>query len=299
LCIGQEAIPVGVEHSITPDDAIITAYRCHGFAYMRRVSVYSILAELMGKKTGCSLGKGGSMHLFGPQFYGGNGIVGAQVPVGAGIAFAQKYKNPDNKNIAIALYGDGAANQGQVFEAYNMAKLWNLPCNFICENNLYGMGTSAERSSASTDYYKRAGYIPGLRVDGMDVFAVKEALRYGKQWILDGNGPLVMEMKTYRYSGHSMSDPGTTYRTREEVQTTRETRDPLLLLQKKIIESGIATEEQLKALEKEIREQVEIDAEKAKQDPEPNTDQLFKDIYVANTSDEIDIKGCDTDRVTL
>lgn len=300
LCIGQEAIPVGIEHAITPQDAVITAYRCHGFAYTRGLSVHSILAELLGKATGCSFGKGGSMHLFGPQFYGGNGIVGAQVPVGAGIAFAQKYKQEKTTDqVTIALYGDGAANQGQVFEAYNMAKLWKLPCIFICENNLYGMGTSAERSSASTDYHARAGYIPGLKVDGMDVLAVREAIRYAKQWVKDGNGPLVMETKTYRYSGHSMSDPGTTYRTREEVQDAREKRDPILQLQKRILDAGVATEEQLKTLEREIREQVEADAEKAKQDPEPEAGKLFMDIYLGDKQVEPTVKGCDADRIQL
>lgn len=162
LCSGQEAVPVGLEAATKNDDAIITAYRCHGFTHMRGGSVKSILAELMGRKDGISAGKGGSMHMFAKNFYGGNGIVGAQVPVGAGIAFAQAYEKKDA--CTFTLYGDGASNQGQVFEAYNMAKLWNLPCVFICENNKYGMGTSAQRSSASTDYFKRAGYIAGIRV---------------------------------------------------------------------------------------------------------------------------------------
>lgn len=302
LCIGQEAIPVGIEHAITTKDAVITAYRCHGFAYIRGISVYSILAELLGKSTGSSQGKGGSMHLFGPQFYGGNGIVGAQIPVGTGVAFAQKYiQQKENRQlqdtpITIALYGDGAANQGQVFEAYNMAKLWNLPCIFVCENNLYAMGTSAERSSASTEYHTRAGYISGLKVDGMDVLAVRESIKYAKKWIQDGKGPFVIEMKTYRYSGHSMSDPGTTYRTREEIQNTRDNRDPLILLQKRLVNANIATEDELKAIDKECRERIESDAEKAKNDSEPSEDQLFKDIYYK----ELDpiVKGCDAEWIS-
>lgn len=196
------------------------------------------------------------MHMFANQFYGGNGIVGAQVPIGAGVAFAQKYSN--KKNVTFSIYGDGAANQGQVFEAYNMAKLWDLPCIFVCENNMYAMGTSSKRSSASTDYFMRAGYIPGIKVytrsfnsllnqvNGMDVIAVREACRYAKEWSSSGNGPMVLEMVTYRYGGHSMSDPGTTYRTREEIQHMRSTNDPITGLKHRIVEFGFADETELK-----------------------------------------------------
>ncbi|KAL7269401.1 alpha subunit of pyruvate dehydrogenase [Rhizina undulata] len=211
LSTGQEAVATGIEHAITPDDQIITAYRCHGFALMRGASVKSIIAELLGRREGIAYGKGGSMHMFTKSFYGGNGIVGAQVPVGAGIAFAMKYMG--RPNTTFALYGDGASNQGQVFEAFNMAKLWDIPVVFTCENNKYGMGTSANRSSAMTEYYKRGQYIAGLKVNGMDVLAVKQAAAFAKEYTTGGNGrPLVLEFVTYRYGGHSMSDPGTTYR---------------------------------------------------------------------------------------
>lgn len=210
LSTGQEAVAVGIEHAITPDDQLITAYRCHGFAYMRGGTIKSIIAELLGRKEGIAYGKGGSMHMFAKSFFGGNGIVGAQVPVGAGIAFAMKYMN--RPNTTFALYGDGASNQGQVFEAYNMAQLWGIPVVFACENNKYGMGTAAGRAAALTDYYKRGQYIPGLKVSGMDVLAVLQASKFAKKFTVEGQRPLVMEFVTYRYGGHSMSDPGTTYR---------------------------------------------------------------------------------------
>ena len=182
LSVGQEAIAVGIENAITPTDTVITSYRCHGFAFMRGASVKSVLAELMGRRSGIANGKGGSMHMFTNGFYGGNGIVGAQVPLGAGLAFSHKYKN--DKAVTFDLYGDGASNQGQVFEAYNMAKLWNLPVIFACENNKYGMGTSAARSSAMTEYYKRGQYIPGLKINGMDVLATYQASKFAKDWAL-------------------------------------------------------------------------------------------------------------------
>ncbi|KAI8896907.1 Dehydrogenase, E1 component, partial [Globomyces pollinis-pini] len=255
LSIGQEAIAAGMSVAIHKDDSIITAYRCHGFTLTRGQSPTAIIAELMGRDIGSSRGKGGSMHLFANEFYGGNGIVGAQVPIGAGIALAHQYRN--NGRMSFALYGDGAANQGQVFEAYNMAKLWNLPCVFVCENNNYAMGTSILRAAASTKYYTRGDYIPGIKVNAMDVLAVREATKYAREWTLADKGPLVMEMETYRYGGHSMSDPGTTYRTREEIQHMRSTRDPITGLKKRIIENDLATEDEIKAIDKAVR--VEMD----------------------------------------
>jgi len=290
LSTGQEAVAVGIEHAITKEDAIITAYRCHGFALMRGGTVKSIIGELLGRREGIAYGKGGSMHMFATGFYGGNGIVGAQVPVGAGIAFAHQYN--DQKTATIVLYGDGASNQGQVFEAFNMAKLWNLPVLFGCENNKYGMGTSAARSSALTDYYKRGQYIPGLKINAMDVLAVKAAVQYGKEYTANGNGPLVFEYVTYRYGGHSMSDPGTTYRTREEIQRMRSTNDPIAGLKQKILDWEVCTEDELKTIDKEARQFVDKEVAEAEQmaPPEPTPKILFEDIYVRGSEPEF-IRG--------
>lgn len=280
LSVGQEAIAVGIEHAITKEDTVITSYRCHGFAYLRGASVKEVLGELMGKRNGVSYGKGGSMHMFAPGFYGGNGIVGAQVPLGAGLAFAHKYRG--QKAACFALYGDGASNQGQVFESYNMAKLWNLPCIFACENNKYGMGTSAARSSAMTEYYKRGQYIPGLKVNGMDALACYQASKFAKDWAAQGNGPLVLEYETYRYGGHSMSDPGTTYRTREEVQHMRSRNDPIAGLKASLLDLNIATEEEVKDYDKAARKYVDeqVAAAEADSPPEAKMDILFEDVYV-------------------
>ncbi|KAH0544906.1 alpha subunit of pyruvate dehydrogenase [Glutinoglossum americanum] len=280
LSTGQEAVAAGIEHAISKDDSVITAYRCHGFALMRGGTVRSIIGELLGRREGIAHGKGGSMHMFTKGFYGGNGIVGAQVPVGAGLAFADKYLG--RSNATICLYGDGASNQGQVFEAYNMAKLWNLPVLFGCENNKYGMGTAANRAAALTDYYKRGQYIPGLKVNGMDVLAVKAAVQYCKQYALAGNGPLVLEYVTYRYGGHSMSDPGTTYRTREEIQRMRSTNDPIAGLKQKLLDWEVVTEEELKAIDKDARKYVDDEVAEAEKmpPPEPTPQILFEDIYV-------------------
>ncbi|KKY20106.1 putative pyruvate dehydrogenase e1 component alpha subunit [Phaeomoniella chlamydospora] len=280
LSTGQEAVAVGIEHALEKEDHLITSYRCHGFALMRGGTVKSIIGELLGRRHGIAYGKGGSMHMFAKGFYGGNGIVGAQVPVGAGIAFANQYN--DNKNTTICLYGDGASNQGQVFESFNMAKLWSLPVIFGCENNKYGMGTSAARSSALTEYYKRGQYIPGLKINGMDVLAVKAAVQYGKEWTASGKGPLVYEYVTYRYGGHSMSDPGTTYRTREEIQRMRSTNDPIAGLKQKLLDWEVTTEDELKKIDKEARSKVDAEVEEAeKMDvPDATPEVLYEDIYV-------------------
>ncbi|KAF1961929.1 pyruvate dehydrogenase E1 component subunit alpha [Byssothecium circinans] len=286
LSTGQEAVATGIEHALERSDHLITAYRCHGYAMMRGGSVKSIIGELLGRREGIAYGKGGSMHMFAPGFYGGNGIVGAQVPVGAGIAFAQQYEN--KKNVTVALYGDGASNQGQVFEAYNMAKLWNLPVIFGCENNKYGMGTAANRSSALTDYYKRGQYIPGLKINGMDVLAVKAATQFGKEWAAAGKGPLVYEFVTYRYGGHSMSDPGTTYRTREEIQRMRSTNDPIAGLKQKLLDWGVTSEEELKTIDKDARSKVDAEVAEAEQMavPDATPQVLFEDIYVRGSEPE-------------
>ncbi|KDR69217.1 hypothetical protein GALMADRAFT_256055 [Galerina marginata CBS 339.88] len=282
LAIGQEAVSVGLEHGITKDDRVITAYRCHPFAVMRGGTIKGVIGELLGRQAGMSHGKGGSMHIFTPNFFGGNGIVGAQVPIGAGVSFAQKYRG--EKTCTFALYGDGASNQGQVFEAFNMAKLWNLPTVFVCENNQYGMGTSSARSSSNTEYFTRGDKIPGLQVNGMDIIASKEAVKYARKWTVDDDkGPLLLEFVTYRYGGHSMSDPGTTYRTREEVQRMRSTQDPIRGLQKYIEEWGIVSEQELKQLDKEAKATVDAAVEEAKASPEPLLKDLWTDIYYKGT----------------
>ncbi|KAI4596640.1 alpha subunit of pyruvate dehydrogenase [Pestalotiopsis sp. 9143b] len=280
LSTGQEAVATGIEYALDKEDDVITAYRCHGYALMRGATVRSIIGELLGRREGIAYGKGGSMHMFSKGFYGGNGIVGAQVPVGAGLAFAHKYTG--RKQASVILYGDGASNQGQVFEAFNMAKLWKLPALFGCENNKYGMGTAAARSSALTDYYKRGQYIPGLKVNGMDVLAVKAAVKYGKEWTTNDNGPLVLEYVTYRYGGHSMSDPGTTYRTREEIQRMRSTNDPIAGLKQKMLDWSVVTEEELKSIDKEARKHVNEEVAIAEAMPVPDTTPqiLYEDIYV-------------------
>ncbi|XP_050295482.1 pyruvate dehydrogenase E1 component subunit alpha type II, mitochondrial-like isoform X2 [Anthonomus grandis grandis] len=287
LYSGQEAVAVGFKHALRPHDGVITAYRAHGWTYIMGVPPIGVLSELTGRRTGCARGKGGSMHMYCENFYGGNGIVGAQVPLGAGIALAAQYKGTDG--VCVALYGDGAANQGQDFEAYNMAKLWNLPCIFVCENNGYGMGTSAVRSSASTDYYTRGDYVPGIWVDGMDVLAVRQAARLAVNHCSSGKGPILIEAQTYRYSGHSMSDPGTSYRTREEVQEVRQTRDPITSFKEKIISHNLVTAEEIKEIDAKIRAEIDDATKKAKAEKEIELDELSADVYCNNL--EGDIRG--------
>lgn len=270
-----------MEAAMTDKDRLITAYRCHPYAVLRGGTIKGVIAELLGRQDGMSNGKGGSMHIFTPTFFGGNGIVGAQVPVGAGIAFAQQYLN--NPSVTFSMYGDGASNQGQVFEAFNIAKLWNLPCVFVCENNKYGMGTSAARSSMNVEYYKRGDVIPGLQVNAMDILSVYQASKFAKQWTIDNKGPLVMEMVTYRYGGHSMSDPGTTYRSREEVQQMRSTRDPINGLKARLLEWNVATEEELKKIDKNAKSEVDEAVKEAKESPEPSMDDFWTDVYYKGT----------------
>ncbi|XP_035793771.1 pyruvate dehydrogenase E1 component subunit alpha type II, mitochondrial-like isoform X1 [Anopheles albimanus] len=277
LYSGQEACAVGMRAAMRPEDSCITAYRCHGWTYLMGVSVQGVLSELTGRAGGCAKGKGGSMHMYAPQFYGGNGIVGAQVPLGAGIALASQYKG--TKGACIALYGDGAANQGQIFEAYNMAYLWKLPCIFVCENNGYAMGTSANRGSSNVNFYTRADFVPGCWVDGMDVLAVREATRFALEHCSSGKGPILLETATYRYSGHSMSDPGTSYRSRDEIAEVRQTRDPITSLREKILSAELASVEELKEIEGKIRAEVDTATKVAKSDKEISVDELTADIY--------------------
>ncbi|CAG9824911.1 unnamed protein product [Phaedon cochleariae] len=285
LYSGQEAVAVGIKAALRPHDGVITAYRAHGWSYLMGVSPVGVLAELCGRQQGCARGKGGSMHMYSENFYGGNGIVGAQVPLGVGIALAAKYKGTDG--VCVALYGDGAANQGQVFEVYNMAKLWNIPCIFVCENNGYGMGTSSARAAADTNFYSRGDYVPGLWVDGMDVLAVRECFRYAVEYCGQGKGPLVIEAATYRYSGHSMSDPGTSYRTRDEIQEVRQTRDPITSFKEKIISSNLVTAEEIKKIDGEIRAIVDDATKKSLADQEIGLDELPADIYCNNLEGKI------------
>lgn len=278
LSNGQEACAVGMKAVMRDQDAIISAYRVHGWAYLQGITPVEVLAELTGKISGCVRGKGGSMHLYGQNFYGGNGIVGAQVPLGAGIALAQKYMNTGG--VCFSLYGDGAANQGQVFEAYNMAALMKLPCIFVCENNGYGMGTSSKRSSANIEYYTRGDYVPGIKVDGMDVLAVREASKFAIDYCTSDKGPLLLEVETYRYSGHSMSDPGTSYRTREEIQEVRLSRDPITSFKEKILNSNLSSPEELKTIDVDARAQIEEASARSKSDGEIGLEEMASDVYM-------------------
>jgi len=288
LYSGQEAVCVGMKAAMDKDDSLITAYRAHGWAYMMGVPLVGVLSELTGRKTGCSKGKGGSMHMYCKNFYGGNGIVGAQVPLGGGIALKHKYNN--EPNVCITLYGDGAANQGQVFETYNMAKLWNLPIIFVCENNGYAMGTSVNRGSASTEFFTRGDFVPGIRVDGMDVLGVREVTRFARDYALK-NGPILLEMVTYRYSGHSMSDPGTSYRKREEVQEVRQKRDPITTFQKRILEHKLVNAEELKAVENKVRTTLAEVERQALSAPELPVEEMYYDVYT--DPGDMKIRGCD------
>lgn len=281
LYIGQEAVVVGMQAAIGKGDQVITAYRDHGHMLACGMDPAGVMAELTGRAGGYSRGKGGSMHMFSREkdFYGGHGIVGAQVPIGTGLAFANQYKG--NDRVCLTYFGDGAANQGQVYESFNMASLWKLPVIYIIENNQYAMGTSVSRSSAETHLFKRgSGFgIPGEEVDGMDVLAVKEAGDKAVAWCRAGKGPIILEMKTYRYRGHSMSDPAK-YRTREEVDQIRENRDSIDHAKALLLQHNLATEDDLKEIDKDIRAIVAHAAEFAQSSPEPDPKELWTDIVV-------------------
>ncbi len=281
LYIGQEAVVVGMEMSAIEGDQRITSYRDHGHMLACGMEAKGVMAELTGRQGGYSKGKGGSMHMFSreKQFYGGHGIVGAQVPLGAGLAFANKYRG--NKNVSMVYFGDGAANQGQVYETFNMSSIWKLPVIFVIENNRYAMGTSATRSTASWDHLGARGEafgIPSEQVDGMDVRAVKEAADRAMEHCRAGEGPYILEMMTYRYRGHSMSDPAK-YRSKEEVQKMREEHDPIEQVKARLLLSNRATEDDLKKMDADIREIVTAAADFAVADAQPAEAELYTDIY--------------------
>jgi len=281
LYIGQEAVVVGIQSIANKQDSVITSYRDHGHMLATGMDAKGVMAELTGRRGGYSKGKGGSMHMFSRDvnFYGGHGIVGAQVPLGTGLAFAHKYKQ--DGGITFAYCGDGAINQGQIYESYNMASLWKLPVVYVIENNKYGMGTSIDRASAVTDLYQRGiGFaIPGEQVDGMDVIAVREAANRAASHCRNGDGPYILEMKTYRYRGHSMSDPAK-YRSKEEVSKVRKESDPIDLLRDRIFEGGFADEADLKAMDKDIKRLVTAAAEFAQQSPQPDSSELYTDVLL-------------------
>ena len=281
LYIGQEAVAIGLQSALDGDkDSVITGYRDHGHMLAYGIDPKVIMAELTGREAGISKGKGGSMHMFSTEhkFYGGHGIVGAQVALGGGLALAHQYN--DDGGLCLAYFGDGAANQGQVYETMNMAALWKLPIVFVVENNQYAMGTAVGRSSAETEFHRRgtAFRIPGMDVNGMDVLEVRQAAEIAFKHVRDGKGPVLMECNTYRYRGHSMSDPAK-YRTREEVQDIREHKDPIEGIKKVLLENG-STEDELKAIDKDIRKTVTEAADFAENSPEPEASELYTDVLV-------------------
>ena len=279
LYIGQEAVVVGMQMALKQGDQVITGYRDHGHMLACGMEANGVMAELTGRRGGYSKGKGGSMHMFSMEknFYGGHGIVGAQVSLGTGLAFANRYRG--NDLVSVAYFGDGASNQGQVYESFNMAELWKLPVIYVIENNRYAMGTSVTRSSAQTDFSKRgiSFNIPGQQIDGMDVRAVKAAGDEAVAWCRAGKGPFILEMQTYRYRGHSMSDPAK-YRTREEVEKIRTDQDPIEQVRNRLLAAKVS-EQELKAIDAEAREIVNASADFAQRDPEPDPSELWTDIY--------------------
>ncbi len=281
LYIGQEAVVTGMRLGMRDGDQMITAYRDHGHMLAMEMDPRGVMAELTGRRGGYSKGKGGSMHMFSKdkKFYGGHGIVGAQVPLGTGLAFANKYRG--DGSVSVTYFGDGAANQGQVYESFNMASLWKLPVVYVIENNRYAMGTSVSRSSAETDFSQRgvSFRIPGMKVDGMDIRAVASASELALEHARSGKGPIILEMQTYRYRGHSMSDPAK-YRSKDEVQKMRSEHDPIEQVKARIIEQGWASEEELKSIDKEVRDIVAGSADFAQTDPEPDVSELYTDILL-------------------
>ena len=281
LYIGQEAVVVGMQAAITENDALITSYRDHGHMLACGMDPKGVMAELTGRSGGYSRGKGGSMHMFSTEknFFGGHGIVGAQVSIGTGLAFAQHYKN--DGNITLAYFGDGASNQGQVHESFNMAALWKLPVVYVIENNRYGMGTSVQRASATEDLSQLGVHrgIFGVQVDGMDVEAVKEAGEMAAAKCRAGEGPVILEMMTYRYRGHSMSDPAN-YRSKEEVAKVRDEQDPISNLKGRLLKQKVLSEDEFKKIDKELRDIVAEAAEFAQNSPEPDPSELYTDVLV-------------------
>ena len=281
LYIGQEAVAVGLQSAMKPGhDSVITGYRDHGHMLAYGIDPRVIMAELTGRAAGISKGKGGSMHMFSVEhkFYGGHGIVGAQVSLGTGLAFKHKYS--EDGGVCLAYFGDGAANQGQVYESFNMAQLWGLPIIYVIENNQYAMGTSVNRASAEDQLFKRGDSfrIPGLQIDGMDVLAVRAAAETAMEWVRGGKGPILLELKTYRYRGHSMSDPAK-YRSREEVQSVRDKSDPIEAVKRELAAIGVS-EADLKATDAEIKRIVVEAADFAEQSPEPDASELYTDVLV-------------------
>lgn len=281
LYIGQEAVVVGMTQAGEPQDTVITSYRDHGHMLACGMDPKGVMAELTGRRGGYSKGKGGSMHMFSREknFFGGHGIVGAQIPLGTGLGFAHKYK--EDGGVCHAYMGDGAVNQGQIYESFNMAALWDIPVVYVIENNKYGMGTSIERASSNVELSERgaAHGIPGAQVNGMDVLEVVEKGGAALKHARTGKGPMILEMKTYRYRGHSMSDPAK-YRSKEEVQKMRKEQDPIDNLRHTILEGGFSTEDELKDIDKEIKSVVTAAAEFAQQSPEPEESELWTDIFV-------------------
>jgi len=279
LYIGQEAVVIGMQMASKPGDQVITGYRDHGHMLACGMDANGVMAELTGRKGGYSKGKGGSMHMFSreKQFFGGHGIVGAQVALGTGLAFADKYRS--NGAVSMIYFGDGAANQGQVYESFNMAELWSLPAIYIIENNRYAMGTAVTRASAQTDFSKRgvSFNIPGEQVDGMDVQAVREAGLRAMEFARSGKGPYILEMQTYRYRGHSMSDPAK-YRSKDEVDKMRSEHDPIDQVRERLMKKHKVAEDEIKKIDAEVRRIVNESAEFATVDPEPDPSELWTDI---------------------